>query len=475
MVYVTSAMLYPTLTPRNVVCIVLDDCGVDVFERYGYADAEPTQEYVAMPLLDSWTRQGIQFEAAYGNPFCSPTRSLIQTGQYAFRTGLGHLVNRNSSYTLTNFRDFTSIPDALDEHYTNASLGQARAYNTSVIGKWHLGNETADGGTAAQTQAGYDEWRGVQRNLAVSGANSEGYYLYDWWKSGTSSVQTKYVTSYTVDQFIEWQNSLTPGSSYMSMVWFNAPHTPYDGAPAALHDIPGVDENTPWPGDPTDARPWFDAHMQALDKELDRLIRSCKACDTTFLVLGDNGTPTGVIGPPFSEDESKSTVYRGGSQIPLWVWGNSVMAHGVRCHQLIGAQDIWRTILDLCGVNQDLVTQPPKLDAISFAPYLADPTLPSQREFLLTETLRPTGLGPYTEEDWRAITDGRGANRDVGPRWRYLRRQGGTANNPGAGSEELYDLWDDPWERTDLSGALTPAQQAVFNDLSAQMDAILAS
>lgn len=473
MVIVSASQVPQGLPKRDVVVIVLDDAGVDVFRKYNYGG--DAGNYSNMPLLDAWTDQGIQFEGAYADPYCTPTRALIQTGQYSVTTGVGHLIGGNTAYTLRSAPPFLSIPAALDSYYSTHPQ-QSRPYNHGIFGKYHLGNN-AEAGAAAYDQCGYDEFRGVLRNLAPSGPNSTGYYQYDWWNVvqgvGESTVQTDYVTSYTVDQFLDWKNSLARGSSYMAMVWFNAPHVPYDGAPAALHSIPGVDENTPYPDDGSDPRPWFDAHMEAMDKEIDRLVRACKACDTTFIVLGDNGSPDAIIGPPFAAGQDKSSVYRGGCQIPMWAWGNSVLAHGVKCHQLIGATDLWPTVLDLCGVDRAALTLPNPIDGVSFASILADPSAPPRREFHLSQTLQPTGLGPYTDEDWRAITDGRQSTRDIGPRWRYLRRQGGTSENPGATVEEFYDLWSDPYEATDLAGSLTPEQQFVFDELSAIMDATI--
>src|SRR5207247_8777139 len=39
------------------------------------------------PNIDALARTGLRFEACYAAPLCGPSRCLLMTGRYAFRTG----------------------------------------------------------------------------------------------------------------------------------------------------------------------------------------------------------------------------------------------------------------------------------------------------------------------------------------------------------------------------------------------------
>ena len=71
---------------RNILMIIADDLGVDMLSMYGRgADIPPT------PNIDALKAKGVMFRNAWSNPFCSPTRATIQTGQYSLRTGVGYV------------------------------------------------------------------------------------------------------------------------------------------------------------------------------------------------------------------------------------------------------------------------------------------------------------------------------------------------------------------------------------------------
>ena len=64
----------------NIVFILADDYGTGEVSSYG-ADSYKT------PNIDALARGGIRFTNAYTAPLCGPSRALIMTGRYAFRTG----------------------------------------------------------------------------------------------------------------------------------------------------------------------------------------------------------------------------------------------------------------------------------------------------------------------------------------------------------------------------------------------------
>src|SRR6059036_1263186 len=64
----------------NIIFFLSDDVGLDLIGCYG-SDRYKT------PNIDALARSGIRFENCYAAPLCGPSRCLVNTGRYAFRTG----------------------------------------------------------------------------------------------------------------------------------------------------------------------------------------------------------------------------------------------------------------------------------------------------------------------------------------------------------------------------------------------------
>src|SRR5262245_6885708 len=84
---VFSLLLAATLSAAapskpNILFIFGDDCGIDSFGCYGSDRAK-----TFTPNIDALAQSGVRFERAYSTPLCGPSRCLIMTGRYGFRTG----------------------------------------------------------------------------------------------------------------------------------------------------------------------------------------------------------------------------------------------------------------------------------------------------------------------------------------------------------------------------------------------------
>src|SRR5947199_10123335 len=64
----------------NIIFILADDLGLDGVSCYG-ADKHKT------PNIDKLAESGTRFETCYAAPLCGPSRCLLMSGRYAFRTG----------------------------------------------------------------------------------------------------------------------------------------------------------------------------------------------------------------------------------------------------------------------------------------------------------------------------------------------------------------------------------------------------
>ena len=99
----------------NIIFILADDLGIGNISCYG-ADNFKT------PNIDKLAKSGIRFEHCYAAPLSGPTRALLMTGRYAFRTGM----TGNDSGPLLKPTSETMMPKVL----------KPAGYVTAMCGKW---------------------------------------------------------------------------------------------------------------------------------------------------------------------------------------------------------------------------------------------------------------------------------------------------------------------------------------------------
>jgi hypothetical protein len=109
-----------TQAQQNTIIIIADDLGSDYLGYYfNVGDTAPT------PSIRSLLAQGVQFNNAWANPVCSPTRAALFTGRYGFRTGVGEVITNASTPQLDTaersvarlLRDFAPVK------YETANVG----------------------------------------------------------------------------------------------------------------------------------------------------------------------------------------------------------------------------------------------------------------------------------------------------------------------------------------------------------------
>lgn len=413
---------------NNILLIIADDLGASKLGSFsGHAPG------VRTPHLDRLASEGVRFQSTWANPLCSPTRALLMTGRYGFRTGVTSAIQFQGSNSL-GVREVT-LPEILHE----------AGYSCGLFGKWHLGINSFQGGVRAPNVAGWNHFSGVL------GGGVSNYSRWPHTTNGVTRENRGYITSVLVNDFLNWAGRQR-GKPWFACLAFNAPHTPLHVPPSNLHtgDLRGLNPRV-------DPLPFFNAMLEAMDTEIGRCVASLQASSpgTTIIFLGDNGTAGIAANPDENPLRLKGTVYQGGVHVPLFIHGPRVQQPGRDVPHLAHAVDLFATIIELAGVPL-----PGNIDSTSLVPYLIDPMAPPQRLYLFAET----SIDPFPCDSTRV-----GCQRAIrGERFKLIQNIGSRTGNDrdGPSDLELYDLIQDPRETNNLlEGVEFPEHEAAFEDL----------
>lgn len=406
-----SALIGPARaqTLHNVLIIVADDLGVDYVTAYREgSNPAPT------PNIDALAKRGVLFRNAWANPSCSPTRACLMTGRYPFRTLVGRWIrypNNSEPIGTLQAREW-SLPEVLDR----AQSGYAHA----CIGKWHI-NDVKEGLRTPNERGGWSHFAGTMWGQLPD------YYAWPRVVNGVEKTSRVYATTQQTDDAIAWIQARK--KPWVCSLNYSAPHLPLHRPPASLHtrNLTGLD-----PG--RSPRPFYRAMIEAMDSEIGRLLKALgpALARTNVIFIGDNGSIQNLAEPPFVGSRAKGTPYEGGVNVPLVIAGPAVATPGREVSALVCAVDVFATALELAGA---LPALPPwvAVDGKSLVPYLKNPSQTPLRKFAFTEQF--TGaLWPKPNQNGHATIRN--------DRYKLIYRQGG--------SNEFYDLQNDPFENTNI-------------------------
>ena len=315
----------------NIIFILADDYGFGEVGCYG-ADNYKT------PNIDALARSGLRYTHAYTAPLCGPSRALILTGRYAFRTGA---VNQDQTGLFTPAAE-TMMPKVL----------KPAGYVTSMIGKWgQLPLGPAD--------FGFDDYlkfkgSGVYWNTQDKGktyeVNGKTVELRD--KEYLPEVMHQHLTDF-----------LTKHRDHPFYIYYSLSHVHAEilPTPDSATDIKDADLYT-------DNIAYMDKLVGKLVAELDRL----KLREKTLLVfLGDNGTANGkadraTIGGRRLAG-AKGSMLEGGGLVPMIANWPGVTPAGKVTADFVDASDLFPTFAELAGAK---LPEKTILDGHSIAPQL---------------------------------------------------------------------------------------------------------
>jgi arylsulfatase len=115
----------------NILLVVADDLGFTDIGSYGGE--------IATPNLDELAQQGVKFTDFHVSVSCSPTRSMLMSGNDNHIAGLGTM----AEMLLENQIGQPGYEGHLNERVaTLAEVMRESGYHTYMSGKWHLGHES---------------------------------------------------------------------------------------------------------------------------------------------------------------------------------------------------------------------------------------------------------------------------------------------------------------------------------------------
>lgn len=383
--HVTAAVT----TPPNIIFIFADDMG------YGDVSLLNPGSKISTPNIDKLGRSGMYFTDAHAAcSVCGPSRYAVMTGRYPMRNV------RKSSNLSNGYGPRVIEPDRL----TVAQLLKNKGYDTTVLGKWHLGMTwyTKDGSPLENYDA-EKEWDRIDYARPLTdGPNSVGFDHF--FGIGASLDMVPYIfienTGPTEIPTVLKQNdpprlgpagekfepidvlpTLTTksleliaehgptgarfGTPFFLYMPLNGPHTPL--VPTA--DFQGKNTLGPYGDFCMQVDDTVGQIMNALEKHQLRE-------NTLVIFTSDNGFAT-YLKPEKYEAQGhfsryqfrgyKGDIFDGGHRMPFLVsWPRQVKPGGV-CNELVSLTDFFATCADITGFQ---VPDTAGEDSISFLPLL---------------------------------------------------------------------------------------------------------
>lgn len=445
----------------NVLLIYTDDHRYTGVHALG-GDAVQT------PHIDRLAEEGVAFTNTYlmgsfSGATCIPSRANLLTGRHLFALdGIGH-----------------NLPP---EHTTVGEAFQAAGYHSHIVGKWHQDNASlVRSFESGSTLMGLGRYLVDQYRMPLWDWDPDGGFDHDsayrlvYNADGKAERQPisesdergptgdeftgPHVSEIFADSAIDFLEGYGGDDPFFMYLAFCTPHDPRQAPkhfkdmypedeivlpPSYLpqhpfdngHMVVRDEELAPWPRTPEVARQHLSdyyAIITHLDAQIGRVIQSLKDSgqygNTLIVFAGDSGLAVGCHGLM-----GKQSVYdEDGVHIPFIISGGAVPDRGRRVDALSYIHDIYPTTCELAGVPI-----PESVGGRSLVPIVQGQVSAVRNH---TYHAYRQHQRAYREGDYKLIE--------------YVRAPDATRDGrefvAGSRVTQLFNIADDPWEKTDLS------------------------
>eukprot|EP00050_Salpingoeca_kvevrii_P018241 m.72016 g.72016 ORF g.72016 m.72016 type:complete len:569 (+) comp7975_c0_seq4:1186-2892(+) len=502
----------------NFVFVMADDQGWGDVD-YNEATVDPgaggesyTRNFPHTPNLRTLAQSphAVVFSHFYsGSPVCSPTRSAFLTGRTPDRECIFGAEGCGQLPMMKCISPYPLPPPT----FTLAEAAKLAGYNTTLIGKWHLGDfAPKDPKKPSYAQIkwpvshpgihGFDEWLATEASAAsttpncgcnpawvqsgcVTGmgkwSNASAFACTNYWgpaespsasrclHAKTSTLNcvanlTQKITGddseFIMDRFQDFLGRMTRSSTpFVALLWLHTNHVPHPALPEYYHAYRDTQGN--WAGDYLGTITQMDAQVGRLRA---MLAEFGVTNNTVLWYTADNGPHTETWAENRTSNQAtgglrqcKQSVFEGGIRVPGIVeWPAAIRANRVTTFPgFVG--DILPTFLDIVGLSHP---QPSwAADGISLASVLR-----SSGEMQSQERTAPFGFKLGSQVAWISGKYKLVKRPEKGQCAEFLPPFGQMTNRTGP---FLFDLEADPTETHDLAATLP----SVYAELVAEMSA----
>jgi len=306
----------------NVIIFFTDD--------QGYADVGCFgAEGFETPHLDNLAASGIKFTNFYvPATVCTPSRAGLLTGKYPKRIGLHKGV-------ISPYSEHGMEP----EEYTLAEMLKEQNYDTSCVGKWHLGHLEK----FMPNNQGFDSFYGVPYSNDMDGH----YYKHNNFQSPPlpfyrntkligEGLDQRYLTKMYTEETVKQIKNRSDKPFFIYLA-HNMPHEPL----YASENFKGKSENGIY-GDV----------IMELDWSVGEIIKTLKEegifDNTIFIFTSDNGPRIGSAKPLRG---FKTETWDGGQRVPAIIsWPNKI-PKGTVSNEMLSTLDLFPTLAKISGAT----------------------------------------------------------------------------------------------------------------------------
>ncbi len=346
----------------NIIFMLADDLGIPGIGCYGGAYKTPN--------IDALAKSGTRFQYCFAAPLCAPSRAMLMTGRYAFRTGVK---DNGLGAQATPEKDGCVAQYMKQAGYSTAVAGKWRQltyFTTKEDGaKWGFDEFLIWG--AGSPEEGESEGRKKKKDADGNKSKPDRYWNPDYNLNGKPlpDSEGKYGPDVLQQFVLDFVRRHKDGPFF---VYYPTPliHAPIMPTPDDKAGGEKKMKNKKDAGKATDES-LYGGNIHYLDKlvgqltvELDKLgIRE----NTLFVFSGDNGSvPVGTIDGRDIEGH-KHTMLEGGSRVPLIASWPGTTPAGKVLKDLVDFSDMLPTFCELGGATPNPAI---KRDGHSFAAQL---------------------------------------------------------------------------------------------------------
>jgi len=422
----------------NIVYIICDDLG--------YGDVQvlnPEKGKILTPKVDELSKQSMIFTDAHSaSAVCTPSRYAILTGRYSWRSRLQQGVLSGG--------DELEPLIAADQLTVPKMLKQA-GYNTTAIGKWHLGFKFVDdegkpcevyegkkvigppiGATVPNgpVSRGFDSYIGFHHSRVMQTVIKDDKVI----DKMPPIKMLQFLGKHAIEYIAEESKSKEPFFMYLAL---NSPHSPV---------VPSKD----WQGK-SGMGAYADFVMETDDvvgQVLEALEKNGIADNTLVFFTSDNGcsapvAKTGKLEKEFGHYPSanfrgyKSDIWEGGHRIPFMVkWPGKIEPNSIN-DKLICQTSLMATCAEIAGLNLD---ESEGVDSYSILPMLENKKAKTDYNLVVHHSIN--GKFSIRNKKWKLeLTPGSGG---------WSNPTDNKAIKENYPDIQLYNMKKDPYETTNV-------------------------